>query len=110
MMGDLSHDYPINPRNSSLYHYYSSTRVRQLQPISEHLDQAKENFDGIDKSVINDNLKRLIEIIESDRISESLNRFDGWHLAFRRSQNQRWIFIKSLFPISLAITSTVFLK
>lgn len=47
------------------------------------------------------NNNKMLEIIESSRISVSLKRFDNRYKLMLKSQNLRWIFIDVMLPISL---------
>ena len=128
-------DYPDDPRQSTLYSWWTNNanRIGSLQtPIDELAEKVQEweakitQFkDGKDSlnlanamSTLSNtskaiaDLTRKIEHTEktlcSLRISTSLRHFDGWFELFLRSQNLRWLLIEMILPIGVG-TTAVFL-
>lgn len=98
-------DYPNNPRQSTLYHYYSEEMLDKLSSLDSMITISSANFDNVDKQSIHANISKLIESVEDPRVSVSLRRFDNWFKYFQISQNLRWFFIEFLFPLLLGLVA-----
>lgn len=122
-------DYPNDPRQSTLYHWWLSeakqignrgAKLSKLEGLLQNLDsylRTKRNS-GVDATHI-DNACRLIgeakkeitalnQLIEltqktltASRIPVSLKRFDKWFQMFLNSQSYRWLVMDILVPLGL---------
>lgn len=119
-------DYPNDPRQSTLYHWWSEEAkriknvgakalavddsLRESQQAVRTLIEEKGSGSNL-QSILNvltemrnalTELNRSVEHIQktlnADRISVSLKRFDGWFELFLRSQNLRWLIVDAMVP------------
>lgn len=132
-------DYPDDPRQSSLYHWWIQQRavmkkvLEKTKLIEDKIDETKtEVAELLDKlggpdhqnflhtaSLIQEAKTRVTELqrtveatkitIESNRVPVSLERFDQWFKFFLRSQNLRWLVIDIMAPIILGIMAITLL-
>jgi len=125
-------DYPDDPKNSTLYNWWSEkskylpaekaklndalTNISRL--LSDIKDYQVENRTSIDSRInadwmkavseissINSSISQLVMIFESNRITESLRRFDNKYKLLIKSQNLRWIVFDIGLPIILGLIS-----
>ncbi|RLW63952.1 MAG: hypothetical protein B6D73_14280 [gamma proteobacterium symbiont of Stewartia floridana] len=123
--GSVDADYPVDPRQSSLYNWWYSqhkelaslhdatSRIKSLEAsLLQKSKKYPENTIDIQASLLelNDNLRiynensRHIErVVNSDRIPVSLMRFDNWYKLFIQSQNARWFVIDFSFPVAISL-------
>lgn len=129
-------DYPSDPRQSSLYHWWKdqSLKIGSLTSPVEEINKKLEIWESKVKIALesqgNPNavnacmsinqvagdvakLKKSIEeaakLLESSRIPVSLQRFDQRFQLFLRSQNLRWLIIELLLPILMGSYSLALL-
>lgn len=125
-------DYPDDPRQSSLYHWWvnNSRKIGNLQEgvgeinekISDLWQQVKKIPPGERTVILGDSISSLSQVlngiqrlssqieeakqtISSTRIPVSLQRFDSWFFIFQTSQNFRWLLLDSGLPIVVGIAS-----
>ncbi len=131
-------DYPDDPRQSTLYSWWSDharrignikeniltfekewksaenavrTLVSNNTPDGRNLNNALQALSQVKQSV--DNLKRSLErtdkTISSLRIPASLSRFDKWFGLFLRSQNLRWLLVDTCAPLVFGLVASLIL-
>lgn len=126
-------DYPSDPRQSTLYHWWKS----QAQKIDELVNRVKEidnqlnGFEARLKSEPNTNSEQLIitdiksvqvavvnldahmkqvnELLLLNRVPASLERFDNWFQLFLRSQNLRWLIVECGTPLIVGSLALILL-
>ncbi len=135
MYTDMDNSYlsPNDPRNSTLY-YWWSTQAKKSSDINISIndilknneeifkilnsgsDNEKntyrfkfhDNFDKIDK--IQKSFHILENAFNSEQIEQSLSKFDARFKTLLISQNLRWIILEFLIPIILSLVSIVFIS
>lgn len=135
MHTDMDNSYlsPNDPRNSTLY-YWWTTQAKKSSDINISIndilknneeifkilnsgsDNEKntyrfkfhDNFDKIDK--IQKSFHILENAFNSEQIEQSLSKFDARFKTLLISQNLRWIILEFLIPIILSLVSIVFIS
>ncbi|MCA9462642.1 MAG: hypothetical protein KC643_33325 [Nitrospira sp.] len=132
-------DYPNEHRQSTLYNWWKEEARKfgpigemaleakgKIDKYQNELTQFIEDLPAIEQQNYRNVLKdcaglmhdignltsavnRSSQILESERIPESLKRFDGWFELFLKSQNIRWIVLDFLLPIVLGIFALILL-
>lgn len=128
-------DYPDDPRQSTLYYWWSqeaekvgdlSSLVKGLVPELEqikttlaaiqtdqlpYLNGIQGAVSGLTNSVgvLTNKMDDLVKTAESHRPDVSLARFDSWFSLFNRSQNLRWLLLEVGAPTVLAAYALILL-
>lgn len=130
-------DYPDNPRQSTLYSWwsYQARRIENIGKRAHTIDESMKVWEeklrtlyeerGKESNlhvVINTvtetrtaivDLKRSVEraheTLAAPRIPVSLGRFDRWFELFLRSENIRWLIIDVLVPVLAGVTALALL-
>ena len=127
--GSQDLDYPIDPRQSSLYRWWleQSRTVERIGDIAKECDLAIRELratrlslgvaappelttiQGIEANLValREQVKNTGDVITSARIPESLERFDRAFYRFLKSQNLRWILLDFSTPILLGLAGIV---
>ncbi|WP_122243075.1 hypothetical protein [Pseudomonas syringae] len=134
-MGSVSADYPNNPKQSTLYHWWlqQARTMPRYEELIEKVQTAILLFDGhveelqradgtsagtVSASIqsmkatmeqVRHSLASTESVIASARIPESLSRFDNRFKLLLKSQNLRVLIIEVVVPIVLAVISIGFL-
>lgn len=136
-VGSPHADYPDDPRQSTLYSWWSEHAKRignvgqKVIAIDEALAGWEDKLRAVREesgpeanlneilSAINDTrtaimeLKRSVDLVQetlsAQRIAVSLRRFDGWFGLFMRSENLRWLLIDTLIPAIVGVWAVVLL-
>lgn len=130
--GDEALDFSDDPRQSTLYGWWSRKSVRMIalpqtiaaidqkiatmmEAVMVELNKAQTpelvrwqtTFSSLSQqlSAVAEALKDEKKILESERIPASLQRFDDSFRALRTSQNVRWLFLEWLFPLLLGVVA-----
>lgn len=129
--GDGSLDYPTDPKHSTLLQWFSeqeprlknigeanSSLLKEAQKFSEYLAEFQKGSGDLSTirtlrnnvssstsqiNAINNNLQNIYEIINSQRIRLSLERYENWQRFLFTAHNIRFIMVDFGFPVSLAI-------
>lgn len=123
--GAVDADYPIDPRQSTLYNWWYSQQkeltslnnaTRKIKLLEESLLEVSEQYpeNTIDIQgyllelnenlrIYNENSRHIERVVNSDRITVSLRRFDNWYKLFIQSQNVRWFVFDFSLPIALSL-------
>jgi hypothetical protein len=130
-------DYPNDPRQSTLYHWWSEEakrmgnvgaralavddKLRESQQAVRALLEEKGSGSNLQNILnvltemrnalteLNRSVEHIRKTLDSDRISVSLKRFDGWFELFLRSQNLRWLIVDAVVPSLLGTWALVVL-
>lgn len=122
-------DYPNDPQQSSLYHWWSeeAKRIGNFTPVLQGVvarlnelekevhEKEREGASSLDiRSACTDigrtvgdiakvvrSIEGLEKTLESNRIPASLQRFDSWFKLFLKSQNLRWLVFDMLIPLTV---------
>lgn len=126
--GDESLDFGDDPRQSTLYHWWSQITYRMI-PLPQAIDAVDKKITMMMDSVmlelnkgqtpelanwqttfmslrnqltkVTESLNDAKKVIESERIPASLQRYDSAFKALLNSQNIRWLVLEWLFPLLL---------
>lgn len=130
-------DYPSDPRQSTLYHWWKKEAPKignlkeKIESIEEKLNEIEtkivegaegnvhqQNLNNVTHPIsqINVDLHKLMKSIEetdtifkSTRIPVSLERFDQCYKSLLKTQNLRWLVIEFLFPLLVGSMAIVML-
>ncbi|WP_306607384.1 hypothetical protein [Azonexus sp.] len=88
-------------RQTTLYAYLKDVVHLDIDKIrSSSTDESSIKINDISQS-----LSSIKNILESERISDSLWRFDNWFKMFYKAQNCRWLFLDFLLPLVLGVVA-----
>ncbi|MDR3427912.1 hypothetical protein [Silvimonas sp.] len=121
-------DYPAEPRQSTLYNWWKNKSFALNSAIADlaiardklvsnlesqdfqspHAETANipQHWVGIYTGII-DSISKLHNILDSERIPASLERFDKKFEYFATQQNVRWLVFDALIPIAFALLSII---
>lgn len=134
ILADENGDYPDDPRQSTLYHWWLSS-VNQMGDIKERLMDVSNKFVSLQTEIhdskpdsnylgsvqvqlssiasnlhsLNAQLKSTSDVVRKARVPISLERFDNWYKFFLYSQSLRWILIDCLVPLLIGIYAVIWL-
>jgi len=127
--GNEACDYPNDPKQSTLYNWWlNQSKIFQDSDDACGFSDIKKTIQELNSSITNNsvvginfdkelklafaqligklnsiesNNKKMLEVIESHRISVSLKKFDERYKLMLESQNLRWLFVDVGLPIIL---------
>lgn len=131
ILADSELDYPSDPQQSSLYHWWKeqSPRIGNLRVPANHVTAAAEALERVILNVQGENVRDVAKLtgpvdelrrvsssllsridalektVGSNRIIVSLERFDRWFWCFSRSQAIRIWILDIIFPVVLALAA-----
>ena len=115
---DKRGDYPSDPRQSSLMTWWTTQAedISDFEPLATTLEENLKapqdltsekqlSSDSLQKQAIDlkSAIDKLIETLQSERIPESLGRFERWYKMFSYSQLLRFVLLGWGFPVLLGI-------
>lgn len=127
---DPNHDYPLDPRQSTLYTWWRensksmvccNTKLKEVeQKLDEltdsitqelgngqaaHLVNFQNNLSEVRKDfyALRETFDKAANIVDARRVPASLARFDAAYRFFLKTQSLRWLLIEWLVPVSVGI-------
>jgi hypothetical protein len=128
----ISHNYPSDPRNSTLY-YWWSTQASKIANIKNDIESANKKVEELEEIVhslreggselsrntvnisthvdpvkiawieMGASIKVIEQALNSEQVLTSMRTFDRRYKFFLKTQNIRWLLIDFIAPITLAV-------
>lgn len=114
-------DYPYDPKQASLYFWWSKTCEKVIDhqkvldglipTLKKTLEEQPENTGQVLSEIrsIEESLNKTLEVVNSQRLRDSLKRFDNWFGLMLVTQGLRWLVLEVGLPLLVGLMTMILL-